>query len=575
MTITRPPTFDGENLLASVVHALQSNRDAWNKTLLVVTFDEHGGTFDHVAPPWGAVAPDSHAGTWTFKFDRFGVRVPTLLISPWIPEKTVFRSETGVPYDHTSIIATVFKWKNIPRPSGLGARVAAAPTFENVLTLTTPRTLESQPGDVRFEEPIYLRVDDHLLSSARVANVGHYFARSSRTDPVDHRLIGGFGSVMNHAVVRIQTTEAAVGALNTLGQFNAEEAYYHENKYEKQVWRIVKADDEHASGPIKYDEPVRLLSHNNRNLVQDIAAPPYVPKETEYLTDEPRRDQRWRIVRAASRYRIGAGLFGSGPALGVFQGQLRTAWLVNGDQIQIDGQLLEDFRSTDPPALAQYGDRLYLAYRDANDSSVRIASSTDGATFSSPIALEGARTSHAPALAVHNDWLWAVWKGWGPLGGNRLYVSVFVSGSWTPVRNVSEFMSDGAPALASFRDGLFLAWQELDSDAIMIAKHTPRGWDTSPERLPVGTSTAPALTALNDRLVCAWRGADPDPHIYMSSFTGPEWSSRGWTAQEWIAGPETHDAPALANHAEILYLGWRGRGPTLGEMFVRPFPSFY
>jgi hypothetical protein len=72
-----------------------------------------------------------------FNFDRFGVRVPTLLISPWVTPGTVFRSETDVPYDHTSFLATLLNWFGIPQSEwGLGNRILNAPTFEGVLSNT-------------------------------------------------------------------------------------------------------------------------------------------------------------------------------------------------------------------------------------------------------------------------------------------------------------------------------------------------------------------------------------------------------------------------------------------------------
>jgi phospholipase C len=67
------------------------------------------------------------------------VRVPTLLISPFIEAGTVFRSTTGVRYDHTSILATLRDWLGIPPQKMLmSERVKAAPTFGNVLTRSTP-----------------------------------------------------------------------------------------------------------------------------------------------------------------------------------------------------------------------------------------------------------------------------------------------------------------------------------------------------------------------------------------------------------------------------------------------------
>jgi phospholipase C len=120
-----------------------STSPAWRQTLLLVTFDEHGGCYDHVLPPIGALAPDaaSNPGDESFAFDRFGVRVPAILVSPWIQAGTVFRSPTGTPFDHTSILATLRDWLSLPAAAMLAsARIRAAPTFESVLALTQPRS---------------------------------------------------------------------------------------------------------------------------------------------------------------------------------------------------------------------------------------------------------------------------------------------------------------------------------------------------------------------------------------------------------------------------------------------------
>jgi phospholipase C len=120
-----------------------STSPGWAKTLLVITFDEHGGCFDHVLPPFNAATPDqaSAPGQEGFRFDRFGVRVPTVLVSPYIAAGTVFRSPTATPYDHTSILATLRDWFGIPAATMLpSARIASAPTLDGVLTLSQART---------------------------------------------------------------------------------------------------------------------------------------------------------------------------------------------------------------------------------------------------------------------------------------------------------------------------------------------------------------------------------------------------------------------------------------------------
>lgn len=146
-----PPTdvCPGEKLLYDIYTALTSNADVWARTLLIVTFDEHGGTYDHHAPAWGATNPsDPDSLQSPFNFHLFGVRVPTILISPFVTPGTVFRASGETPFDHTSIIATLLKWKGIdPREAGLWNRVAAAPTFENVLGP------EAVNPDVQLTEP--------------------------------------------------------------------------------------------------------------------------------------------------------------------------------------------------------------------------------------------------------------------------------------------------------------------------------------------------------------------------------------------------------------------------------------
>jgi phospholipase C len=104
----------------------------------VILYDEHGGFYDHVSPG-AAVPPDNH--TDEFGFDRYGPRVPALLISPWIDRQVI--SDV---FDHTSLLKYVTdKWGLGP----LGARTASAQSFGKYLTLRT---------DVRLDTPGTLAV---------------------------------------------------------------------------------------------------------------------------------------------------------------------------------------------------------------------------------------------------------------------------------------------------------------------------------------------------------------------------------------------------------------------------------
>src|SRR6185369_7478314 len=131
----------GELFIASVYNAIRQNPVLWKSTALLVVYDEHGGIYDHVPPPActpdGYVASANDTGTGReFRFDRLGVRVPAILISPWIPKDTVV---SGRVFEHASIPATVtnFFLKNYEQRS---VREKAADTFLDLLTLSKMRT---------------------------------------------------------------------------------------------------------------------------------------------------------------------------------------------------------------------------------------------------------------------------------------------------------------------------------------------------------------------------------------------------------------------------------------------------
>ncbi|MGH9622174.1 MAG: alkaline phosphatase family protein [Bryobacteraceae bacterium] len=124
----------GEEFIASVYMSIMNNEELWKSTLLLVVYDEHGGMYDHVEPP--ACTPDEFQDPTTgFKFDRLGVRVPAILVSPWIPKGTVISDRT---FDHASIPATVTR-KFIGDYTNRSPREKAAGTFLDFLTLAEPR----------------------------------------------------------------------------------------------------------------------------------------------------------------------------------------------------------------------------------------------------------------------------------------------------------------------------------------------------------------------------------------------------------------------------------------------------
>lgn len=136
---------NGQKLIKEVYETLRGSPQ-WNETLLIITYDEHGGFYDHVKTPYINVPnPDGNTGPspYFFKFDRLGVRVPTVMVSPWIKKGTVISGPKGPApnseFEHSSIPATIKKIFNLTS-NFLTHRDAWAGTFEEVVgELTSPR----------------------------------------------------------------------------------------------------------------------------------------------------------------------------------------------------------------------------------------------------------------------------------------------------------------------------------------------------------------------------------------------------------------------------------------------------
>jgi phospholipase C len=149
---------DGQLLVLSIYHALASG-PLWDKTLLVITYDEHGGFHDHVPPPPAEDDDPAH-------FDQYGIRVPALVVSPWVARGAVSHTV----FDHTSIIKTILlrfcgeadlekhdrhlpgllAWLDAGHPHYMGKRTAVANQLGELLTEATPRPAPSR--DALVEE---------------------------------------------------------------------------------------------------------------------------------------------------------------------------------------------------------------------------------------------------------------------------------------------------------------------------------------------------------------------------------------------------------------------------------------
>ena len=160
---------DGQELVFLVYNALASG-PKWDKTLLLVLYDEHGGFFDHVTPPEAA---DDDPAT----FGRYGIRVPALVVSPWVAGRSVSHTL----FDHTSIIKTILTrfcpseltrepgieglihWLEPGHPHYMGKRVAEAAHVGDLLTEQAARPAPDRADLVQWV------AGRHAQAAAKVA----------------------------------------------------------------------------------------------------------------------------------------------------------------------------------------------------------------------------------------------------------------------------------------------------------------------------------------------------------------------------------------------------------------------
>jgi phospholipase C len=126
----------GERLLKTIYETIR-NSPRWETSVLIITYDEHGGFYDHVPPPQtvapGDATTDPANDLYHFDFRQLGVRVAAVIISPLIPRGTIDHTV----YDHTSVLATV---ESIFGLQPLTERDKHANTLNHLFSLATPRT---------------------------------------------------------------------------------------------------------------------------------------------------------------------------------------------------------------------------------------------------------------------------------------------------------------------------------------------------------------------------------------------------------------------------------------------------
>ena len=170
----RASVLEGERWIKNVYESLR-NGPNWNSTLLIVTYDEHGGFYDHVGPPQHNVPnPDGIHTKEGFTYERLGIRIPTLAISPWIKKNVLVHDPPNdqkpactSEYELSSIPATLRKVFPRLDQTPLTRRDGWAATFEHLLTdeyrSDTPTALPRLPitPHDEVERLLNMEIDEH------------------------------------------------------------------------------------------------------------------------------------------------------------------------------------------------------------------------------------------------------------------------------------------------------------------------------------------------------------------------------------------------------------------------------
>ncbi|MEJ2681573.1 MAG: alkaline phosphatase family protein [Gammaproteobacteria bacterium] len=326
---------EAENYVKSIYESLIANKASWDKTLFIITFDEPVGAFDHVkppaaTPPWGDGQPEFELQEG-FEFNRFGSRVPAILISPLIEKGTVFRSKTDVPFDHTSVISTVLDWCGMAdKTAEFGERTKAAPKFDHAITRDKPRSDASDIGflnlgrkmgaPVSYGDRFYLKNQSgDILSDFKLAEVAgpvSYIPESIHGIAFDMNLMQNFPTlgqdgktrlfcqavgvvdpqeICHNDFLHLISDEQGLGSFNYLGAWYESHDCFYFNVYlrgehaPKQLWQIQKLEGE---GSVKFGDKVYLVNQHfaNQRLSKDNR-----PLQGKWITTKEQGDY-WIIL---------------------------------------------------------------------------------------------------------------------------------------------------------------------------------------------------------------------------------------------------------------------------------------
>lgn len=193
-----------ENLVAYIYNLLNTNKKVFNKTLFIITFDEHGGFYDHVEPP-ACVPPDGLINNASqFKFDKLGIRIPTILISNKFKTSHV----DSTLYDHSSVIKSVLE--NFGISTSLTAR------DKNANNLIEPNILQRKKNNLKEVDPHILATTTQVRGATQQTELNEFqkdlMELAANVDQVmdpNYNQVMANIKVLNQGPVRGSTTKVA------------------------------------------------------------------------------------------------------------------------------------------------------------------------------------------------------------------------------------------------------------------------------------------------------------------------------------------------------------------------------
>ncbi len=190
------PVSGGEQLLWRVYDAVTANFERWQKSLMIVTYDENGGFFDHVSPP-ASTTPFNHGETYQ-PYATTGVRVPALIVSPWTQRSDSQPGEYHQILDHLSVLkllAAKFtpgreysddvkqrtvsgSVADIPILSAASTNILTPPPYPTPMDVPAPADQMGMlvPNALAFRNALeYVRQRDAGAAARMIPALAHYF----------------------------------------------------------------------------------------------------------------------------------------------------------------------------------------------------------------------------------------------------------------------------------------------------------------------------------------------------------------------------------------------------------------